>query len=113
MSTATQSTTAVSKDGEHWESHGLTVYHDPQIGSPENRATAAMVCTYSYGNKHRAGSVLLSVGREPFSMSLHLEPEDAEHLADALRKAATQARAVLAIKAQRMAAKAEGEPPCA
>lgn len=103
MSTATQSTPTVSEDGEHWESHGLTVYHAPQIGSPENRATAAVVCTHSYANKHRAGSVLLSVGREPFSMSLHLEPEDAEHLADALRKAAAQARAVLSIKAQRKA----------
>ena len=100
MSTATQSTSVVSKDGEHWESHGLTVYHAPQISSPGERATAAMVCTYSFGNKHRAGSVLLSVVREPFSMSLHIEPEDAEHLADALRKAAAQARAVLAIKAQ-------------
>ena len=112
MSTATQSTPAVSKDGEHWESHGLTVYHDPQIGSPENRATAAMVCTYSYGSKHRDGNVLLNVSREPFSLSLHIEPEDAEHLADALRRAAAQARAVRALKAQRKA-NAEEVPPCA
>lgn len=116
MSTATQSTPAVSKDGEHWEQHGPTVYHAPQFDHPENRATAAPVATFSYGSKHRTGDVLLSVGREPFSLVLYLAPEDADQLADNLRRAAAQARAVRALKAQRKAVAektAEQVPPCA
>lgn len=103
MSTATQSTPAINKDGHHWESHGLTVYHSPCRETPENRATAAMVCAYSYADKSSDGHVLLSVGREPFALSLHLEPEDADLLADGLRRAAVQARAVRALKAQHKA----------
>lgn len=110
MSTAPSTLTPpiVMPDGSHWEQCGATVYHRPISTRPEDLATAASVEVYSYGGKHRGGDVLLSTGRQPFSMSLYLEPDDADRLADALRLAAQQVRAVRAIKAQRAAQTVQG-----
>ncbi|MBS0501135.1 MAG: hypothetical protein JSR74_12530 [Proteobacteria bacterium] len=100
----------VMPDGRHWEKHGATVYHRPQATYLEDeRATAAGVDVYSYGHEHRGGDVLLSIGRQPFAMSLYLEPDDADRIADALRLAAQQARLVRAIKARRAARAVEGD----
>lgn len=109
MSTAPATTIKppiVSKDGNHFETHGKTVYHAPTWNSPEARATAAQVVVYSRGDEKKACEVLLCINREPFHTSFYMEPDDADVLADALRMAAQHARAVRAIKAQRATAKA-------
>lgn len=93
----------VDHEGNHWEQHGRAVYQIPRWGSQESLATASSMVVYTRGDEKRSCEVLLATSRDPFSMSFYMEPDDADAIADALRLAAQQARAVRALKAQRAA----------
>ena len=115
MSEASSKPPVVSQDGSHWESHGNSVYHYPNAGAlkgKEERLTAAMATVFSYANPKVMSTekavVLLSVTRQPFSLSLDLHPEDADQLAAALVSAAAEVRAVRAVLASRAATKNGG-----
>ena len=104
----------IDRDGSHWKGHGHSVYHQPNASSHKNkeeRLTAASVNAFSYANPKLMGdekaTVLLNVTRQPFHLSLNLEPDDADMLAAALQQAAQEVRAVRAILADR-AAKTKG-----
>ncbi len=110
MSEAPASPPVVSRDGSHWEGHGRTVYHYPNASAgkgTEELLTAANACVYSYSNPKflcaEKAFAVLNVGRQPFSFSMHLEPDDADQLAAALQQAAQQVRSVREILAKRAA----------
>jgi uncharacterized protein (DUF2132 family) len=91
----------VDGNGFHFEPHGPAVFHTSRLLWTEERVTAAMVTVFSRADSKQDGVVLLHATRAPFELSLYLEPEAAETLAENLRRAAQQARAVRAVKERR------------
>lgn len=79
---------------EIWQQHGKSVPHCPRHPNLEALGLPTQITVYSRADAYLAGHVSLSVYRDPFSVALLLEPDDAEALADNLRAAAEAARAI-------------------